>query len=335
MSKGDKVYGVGIIGCGLIGHKRASALGSRGKLIACADLDFERAKDLAKNRALYSNDFRDVLHRDDIDLVIVSTPHDSLAPIALEAITLKKHLLIEKPAARNAAELHPLIVAAKQSKVKVRVGFNHRYHRVFRKAKKIIDSGELGELMFLRARYGHGGRIGYEKEWRADPLISGGGELIDQGSHLIDLSQWILGKFSNFMGFAQTYFWNMPVDDNAFMILKTDGGQAASLHVSCTEWKNLFSMEIYGKDGKLDISGLGGSYGVERLTHYKMLPEMGPPETISWEYPMVDDSWSVEMAEFYDDISLDRIPSAGLNDAKHVLNIIEKIYKDSGYDYFA
>ena len=164
-------------------------------------------------------------------------------------------------------------------------------------------------------------------------MISGGGELIDQGPHLIDLSSWFLGYFEEVNGFSHNYFWDMPVDDNGFMLLKTSKKQVAFLHVSCTEWKNLFSMEIYGQKAKLEISGLGGSYGIERLTYFKMLPEMGPPETTSWEYPMGDDSWAIELEEFYEDIRLNREPSAGLKDAYHALKIIEKIYTTSGYDY--
>ena len=127
----------------------------------------------------------------------------------------------------------------------------------------------------------------------------------------------------------------MPVDDNSFMLLKTAKNQVAQLHASCTEWKNLFSMEIYGRNAKLEITGLGGSYGVERLTYYKMLPEMGPPETTIWEFPMGDDSWTIEIEEFYDDIRLNRKPSVGLKDAYETLKVIEKIYKGSGYDYCA
>jgi predicted dehydrogenase len=254
----------------------------------------------------------------------------------LAAVNAGKHVLVEKPAARSPAEVEPVMAAAKARGVKVHVGFNHRYHRAIRKAKEIIDSGALGELMFLRARYGHGGRVGYDREWRAKPEISGGGELIDQGPHLTDLSRWFFGQeFTDVQGFAHTYYWDMPVDDNGFMLLKTAKKQAAFLHASCTEWKNLFSMEIYGRDGKLELSGLGGSYGVERLTWYKMLPEMGPPETTAWEYPMGDDSWVVELAEFYDDIRLNREPAAGLADAYESLKIIHRIYKESGYDHCA
>jgi predicted dehydrogenase len=280
-------------------------------------------------------DWRELVWLRGVDVVIVATLHDSLAEITLTAIDAGKHVLVEKPAARTAAELLPVMAAAAKHGVKVHVGFNHRYHRSLRKAKEIVDSGALGDLMFIRGRYGHGARLGYEKEWRSNPALSGGGELIDQGPHLIDLSRWFLGEMTEVQGFAHTYFWDMPVDDNGFMLLKTAKKQVAFLHASCTEWKNLFSMEIYGKDGKLDLSGLGGSYGLERLVWYKMLPEMGPPQTTSWEYPMGDDSWAVEMAEFYDDIRLNRAPAAGLGDAYAALKIIEQIYKESGYDYCA
>lgn len=329
-------YGIGIIGCGLIGAKRAGALGARGKLVACADVDHNRAINLAQkfNATAYS-DWREMLARSDVQIVVICTLHDSLASLTLEAMRAGKHVLVEKPAARYPDELIPLLEAQKSCATKVRVGFNHRYHRALQKAKEIIISGDIGELMFIRGRYGHGARLGYNKEWRANPKLSGGGELIDQGPHLIDLSRWFMGDFIEISGFAHTYFWDMPVDDNGFMMLKTTNKQVAFLQVSCTEWKNLFSMEIYGKLGKLEISGLGGSYGLEKLTQYKMLPEMGPPETTSWEYPMADNSWLVEMNEFYEDIDLNRSPAAGLADAYEALKIIQTIYQGSGYDYCA
>jgi predicted dehydrogenase len=225
------------------------------------------------------------------------------------------------------------MAAADRTGAVVRVGFNHRYHHSLQKAHALVEDGAIGRLMFLRGRYGHGGRPGYEKEWRANPALSGGGELIDQGVHLIDLARWFLGDFADVQGFAHTYFWNMPVDDNAFLLLTTPHKQAAFLHASSTEWKNLFSLEIYGERGKLHAEGLGGSYGVERLAYYRMLPEMGPPETTIWEYPMADDSWTVEYEEFLADIARRRRPSAGLPDALAALSIVETIYRVSGYDH--
>ena len=336
MSSINKPLGVGIVGCGLIGQKRAKALGESGQLVACADLNVARAESLARiNSAKVFLDWRELVGSPMLDVVIVSTLHDSLAEITLAAVEAGKHVLVEKPAARSAAEIEPVIEAAAKRGVKVHVGFNHRYHRSLRKAKELVDSGVLGDLMFVRARYGHGARIGYDKEWRANPALSGGGELIDQGPHLIDLTRWFLGEITEIQGFAHTYFWDMPVDDNGFMLLKTAKKQVAFLHASCTEWKNIFSMEIYGKLGKLDLSGLGGSYGLEKITWYRMLPEMGPPETLSWEYPMGDDSWAVEIEELFADIRLDREPAAGLRDAQAALKVVESIYRESGYDHRA
>jgi predicted dehydrogenase len=328
--------GVGIIGCGFIGGKRAEALPAKDKLVSCADASVDRAQALARSSGAKAiGDWRLMIDDPAVDVVIVATTHNMLAEITLAAVNAKKHVLVEKPAGRFAAELEPLPSARDRNHVQVGVGFNHRHHRSLRKAKELVSSGAIGELMFIRGRYGHGARIGYDKEWRADPALSGGGELIDQGPHLIDLSRWFLGDFAQVEGRAQTYFWKMPVDDNGFMMLRTVAGQIAFLQVSCTEWKNLFSFEIYGRDGKLDLNGLGGSYGVERITWYKMLPEMGPPETYGWEYPMADDSWAVETAAFLDDVRTGRPASSSLEDAIAALKIVEMIYKRSGYDHRA
>jgi predicted dehydrogenase len=325
---------VGIVGCGLIGQRRARALAGT-HLVACADVDLHRAEQVAKagRECLATADWRAAIAHPEVDIVIVATRHDSLAEITSAAIQAGKHVLVEKPAARRAAELKPLVGLSLQHRVLVRVGFNHRYHRAFRQARSLVDAGELGSLMFVRARYGHGGRLGYETEWRARPELSGGGELLDQGVHLIDLSRWFLGNFSEIDGFAHTYYWDMPVEDNGFLLLKTSSRQVAFLHASCSEWKNTFSFEIYGRKGKLQIEGLGGSYGVERLAWYRMLPEMGPPETRIWEYPMADDSWELEMQEFLEDIKLGRAPAAGLTDALAALEVVESIYQQSGYDH--
>jgi predicted dehydrogenase len=298
------------------------------RLIACADIDAAKARAL-ESRVEGCTAFSDwgaMLRQVDCDLVIVATLHDSLAEIAQAAIEAGRHVLVEKPAARTSAELEPVIEAAARRGVCVRVGFNHRYHRALQKARALVDAGALGDLMFIRAHYGHGGRLGYDREWRADPRRSGGGELIDQGPHLIDLSRWFLGDMVTVDGVAGTFYWDMPVDDNAFLLLRTADRKTAFLHASCTEWKNAFSFSIYGKDGKIEITGLGGSYGLERLAYYRMLPEMGPPETTIWEYPFADNSWDVEFSAFAEDIRLARAPDPGLHDAHATLRIIERIY---------
>jgi len=317
-----------IVGCGLIGRKRAFALRGTHRLAAVADISFERARSLASAEGCdASPDWIEVVRRDGVDAVIVATTNDALAEVTRAAVEAGKHVLVEKPAARSVSELEPVQKAAAEQGVVVQVGFNHRYHPAPGKAREIVDSGALGPLLFLRARYGHGGRLGYEKEWRANPALSGGGELLDQGVHLIDLARWFLGEFPCVSGHAATYFWNMPVDDNAFLSLRTEAGQTAWLHASCTEWKNLFSFEIYGRDGKLAIDGLGGSYGLERLAWYRMLPQMGPPETTIWEYPGEDISWRRETDVFARAVEQGRAEGPGLADARAALAIVEEVYR--------
>ncbi len=317
-----------IIGCGLIGKKRLAALPAGSKLAVACDVQLARAEELVRlaksGRAVA--DFQQAVTDPAVDAVIVCTLNATLAEISAAAIRAGKHVLVEKPGAISVAQVDELIGLAAKHNVRVRVGFNHRYHPAFQKARELFESGALGEMMFLRARYGHGGRVGYDKEWRADPKLSGGGELMDQGVHLIDLAGWFLGGFPTIEGHATTSFWKMPVDDNAFLSLRTAKNQTAWLHVSCTEWKNLFSFEIYGRDAKLHIEGLGGSYGVERLHYYKMLPEMGPPETTLWEFPRGDESWKLELTEFERDIVEKRTPQPGLDEARETLRVVERVY---------
>jgi predicted dehydrogenase len=321
-----------IFGCGLIGRKRAAAL-QPGQLRYACDLDTNRSSQLAAQNtgAIPVSDSRRVWQDPAVRAVIVATLNSSLAPIALSAVRAGKHVLVEKPGALNSAQLRSLQTAAQEIGVQVRLGYNHRFHPGLQKAREILDSGALGPLMFIRGRYGHGGRKGYDREWRADPELSGGGELIDQGVHLIDLAGWFLGEFTAVEGHATTFFWDMPVDDNAFLSLRTSTGQTAWLHVSCTEWKNLFSLEIYGRDGKVVVDGLGGSYGPEKCTYYRMLPEMGPPETTVWDFTTGDKSWALELAAFETDIRTGRTPSPGLPEGIRTLEIVEDIYRRSGY----
>ena len=317
-----------IIGCGLIGKKRVTGMPAGSQLVVACDTNLPRAEELVKlaKSGRACADFNDAVSDPKVEVVFIATLNSMLAPIALAAVKQGKHVLVEKPAAIHTKELDEIEAAARKTGALVRVGYNHRYHPAALKAVELFQSGALGPMMFVRGRYGHGGRTGYDKEWRADPKISGGGELIDQGVHLIDLAGIFLGEFMKVEGHAATYFWQMPVDDNAFLSLRNAVGNTAWLQVSCSEWKNLFSLEIYGRDAKLHWEGLGGSYGMEKLTYYKMLPQMGPPETTIWEFPRGDESWKIEMDEFFQDIKLKRTPVPGLKEAKAALAVVEKIY---------
>jgi predicted dehydrogenase len=185
--------------------------------------------------------------------------------------------------------------------------------------------------MYIRARYGHGGRLGYEKEWRADPKVSGGGELLDQGVHLIDLCRWLGGEWDLTWGKAKTFYWPMPVEDNGFLFLETrDRSRTALLQASCTEWKNLFDFEIFGKTGKLQICGLGRSYGTEELRYYRMKPEMGPPELQTWAFPGDDTSWKAEFEAFVKEMTGQKTDIAMAADALRTVELVTQVYERSG-----
>jgi predicted dehydrogenase len=320
--------GVALVGCGVIGQKRLTSLPAGTVRVTC-DLDIERARRLAalSPGCRASASVAEAVSAADVGVVVIATVNSALAPLACQAAEAGKHVLVEKPVGISLQEVEQLERVATARGVLVRAAYNHRYHPACLKALELWRSGALGPLMFLRGRYGQGGRVGYEKEWRADPKLSGGGELIDQGVHLIDLAAIFLGDISTVEGHTATYFWKMPVDDNAFVSLRNQRGSTAWLQVSCTEWKNLFSFEIYCRDAKLHWEGLGGSYGVERLSYYKMLPQMGPPETTIFEFPRGDESWKLEMAEFFEDIRLGRSPIPGLKEAKEVMRVVEAIYE--------
>ncbi len=324
--------GFAIVGCGLIGRKRAATLPSGALRYAC-DLQLERARQLVQmvGAGIATDDFPALLREQNVNVVIVSAANAALAPLTLAAVRAGKHVLVEKPGAVRSQDLDEIKAAAEKSGSLVRVGYNHRFHPAFLKVFEIMEKESGEELLFVRGRYGHGGRIGYDREWRANPRLSGGGELIDQGVHLIDLAGMFLGSFTEVQGHVATYFWDMPVEDNAFVSLRNAAGKTAWLQVSCTEWKNLFSFEIYTRTAKFEISGLGGSYGVEKLLHYRMLPEMGPPDTTIYEFPRGDSSWQLELEAFLEDIRLSRTPVPGIAEAKRTLEVVEQIYRSSGY----
>jgi predicted dehydrogenase len=297
------------------------------KVSMICDIDEERGKQFATDfNCKYEPKWEKVVNNPEIEAVVVATTHNWLVPIGKEAIKNNKHVLLEKPGARSLAEFEELFDTFKKNPVVVTFGYNHRYHPGILKAKELIDSKQFGEIMFIRAKYGHGARLGYEKEWRFVEEISGGGELIDQGPHLIDLVNYFGCRMDEVAGYTATMFWQTTLEDAAFFTLKNKAGQMAQLSVTCVEWKNVFSFEIMLKTAKIQIDGLGRSYGKEKLTLYKMKPEMGPPEVEEFEFPEEDLSWSIENKIFFDRIkNKDYSPSA-LNDAKYVHEIINKIY---------
>jgi predicted dehydrogenase len=322
--------GVAIIGAGLIGEKRARALPPSTALRFVFDPERDRAEGLAARfpGAEASATIEDAVGAADVGLAIVATPHDQLGPIALQALGAGCDVLVEKPGAHRLDVLEGVRDAAVVHGRRVRVGFNHRFHPGFAKARAIVTDAEHGPVTGVRARYGHGGRPGYADEWRAQREISGGGELIDQGLHLVDLTRCLVGDVTLAFAELRTDFWPMEVEDNAYLALHADRtGAFAWLHASWTEWKNLFSFEVTMRTAKVEIQGLGGSYGTERLTCYAMTPEMGPPVTAAWEWPQADRSWALELEDVVADLGGATPQGADIDDAIAAFEIADEAYR--------
>jgi predicted dehydrogenase len=280
-----------------MGRTRAAALGDD-VLIAATDLDVGAAQSLidahGSGEAVAD---ADAIFDRGVDVVIVSTSHDQLADLTCRALASGSHVLVEKPAGVCLTDIERIDAAARVTDRIVKVGFNHRFHPGTARAIAEARSGRFGDVMFVRGRYGHGARLGYEQEWRMKPEVSGGGELVDQGMHLLDLSYSILGDIPLHSALLRNQFWSAPVEDNAALLLgvATDrSGPWAQLHVTWTEWKNLFSLEIMCRTGKIQVDGLARSYGPQVVHLYTMTPEMGPPAVERLEFPAEDVSWRLE-----------------------------------------
>ncbi len=318
---------VGIIGAGLIGRKRAGAVAKSDQIIVVADIDISKAENLANELVgcESTGKWTEVVARKDVDAVCVATTHESLAEISLAILTSGKHVLCEKPLGIRTPEVERCVKEAKKKKLIYKTGFNHRFHPGIFRAHEMFKTDKIGELMYIKATYGIGGRPGYEREWRMNKRISGGGELIDQGTHLIDLSRWFMGEIVDFKAELLTCFWPVRVEDNVFMWLKNKKA-VAELHASWTEWKNRFVFEVHGTLGYLKINGLGGSYGTETLTWGLRIPGKAPEEK-AWAFPGEDVSWKGEWQNFRQAVRGKEELNGSGEDGLEMLRIIEKAYK--------
>ena len=322
---------VAIIGCGLIGNKRALALEAEDNLIACCDNNKIVTEEFSKKHNCTSYPtYKELIEKADIDVLIVAVINKYAFGIIKYGLENNINVLAEKPLGRNSSESSVLVKLAEENGIILKTGFNHRFHPALWMAKDMLDKDEIGKPMIIRARYGHGGRSGMEKEWRASKDLCGGGELLDQGVHIIDLTNWFAGKIKSVFGKVKTTFWEMEVEDNAFAYMESESGVNIQFHVSWTNWKNIFSFEIFGTEGYLRIEGLGGSYGPESLEFGKRKPEGGKPDIQTFDFPPEDISWLKEWIEFKSSIRDKRMPIGSGIDGHNANLIIDAIYRSSG-----
>lgn len=324
---------VGIVGCGLIGKRRAEEASAHpsSTLVAVADSNEEVAIETATRfGGVAVPIWKDLIAMAAVDVVVVATPNGMLAEIAIEALAAGKHVLLEKPMGRDISEARRIADAARRHGKLVKVGFNHRYHPALAQAHATVASGELGALINIRARYGHGGRAGYEKEWRGNPILAGGGELTDQGVHIVDLINWFAGVPSEAYCLVQTAVWPIePLEDNAMGLFRFKSGAIASFHTSWTQWKNLFSFEVFCQNGSVTVAGLGKSYGVERLEIARRLQQGGVPEMQDISFDCPDDSWHLEWDDFLNGIQSSAPYMGNIDDGLSAMEMIDMLYRSA------
>lgn len=324
---------VGVVGCGLIGKRRALevAANPKSRCVVVADpVTTAAGEAAAATGAEATADWRLMLDRRDVDAMVVSTPNGLLAEIVVAALGAGKHVLVEKPMGRNVAEAERMREAAMAAGRVLKIGFNHRYHPAIAEAKRRCERGDTGEVINLRCRYGHGGRPGYEREWRGSRELAGGGELTDQGVHVADLVHWFAGLPRTAFALLQTAVWPLgDLEDNAFGLFRFDSGAVASFHTSWTQWKNLFSFEVFGRSGALVVEGLGGSYGVETLTVHGRRVEGGPPVSAMRSFAGDDASWGLEWDDFVGAV-LDGRPMLGTaDDGVAAMRMLDALYRSA------
>jgi len=269
------------------------------------------------------------------DCVFVCTPNKFLSEIACFFINHGVHVFCEKPPGKSVSDVEKMIGAEKNHpEIKLKFGFNHRYHQALMEAKSIVDNGRLGKVLWMRGIYGKGGGPGYDRSWRNNKEISGGGILIDQGIHMVDLFRYFCGEFEEAKSFITKSYWNVSVEDNAFALLKNKQGQVAMLHSSATQWQYKFLLDIYMEKGYISISGILSStfnYGTETLKIARCMydaqgyPLPNPEETIT--YFDEDNSWAAELEDFFQCITEDKEVLVGSSvEAYKTMNLITKVY---------
>lgn len=332
---------VGIVGFGKIGALRFSYLKKMPNVAIVGILDplLEKGSNSIPKNVLACNSLEELLALE-IDAVFICATNDVLAEYTKKSLLSGKHVFCEKPPARTTAELISVKeVEARCSKV-LKYGFNHRYHYSVMEAKKIIDSGAMGKMLWLRGVYGKAGSIDFHKNWRNYRKYSGGGILIDQGIHMLDLMRYLSGQeFTHINSFVTNSFWDIEAEDNAFVIMQSPKKITAMMHSSATQWRHKFLLEMAFEEGYLNLDGiLSGthSYAPEKLIIGRREFEditfaMGKPrETIiSFEN---DDSWTIEIDEFIAATNGNGVVSNGTSDdALKTLELVERIYENSGF----
>ena len=331
-----------IIGYGYMGVIRRQLVEQHPALELSVICETDPEKLAGEQNFTVVRDFKDVLESD-VQAVFICTPNQLIPDLTVKCLNKGKHVFCEKPPGRTVEDIQRMCDAEQQNQgTKLMFGFNHRYHPGVLRAKSIVDSGRLGNVVALRGLYGKSGGKNFAQSWRNNFSVSGCGILLDQGIHMLDLFNYFLGGFTSAKAFISNSHWGFDVEDNAVVILKNDQNQMAMLHSSATFWKHMFHLNVILEEGYLKLEGLlskTGSYGRETLVIGRRQFEddteaVGNPseETIYFDNDL---SWELEVARFADCIINDKpVLVSSSTDAYNAMELVHRCYKDSGFPIY-
>ena len=326
---------VGIAGYGIVGKTRHRVLNQHEAfdVVAISDINFKENPTDLDNINAYS-DYKDLINKEDLDVLFVSVPNKLASEATLIALKKGLHVFCEKPPARSLEELYPIKdFLNENTDLKLMYGFNHRFHASIIDAVSIIRNGSLGKVVNLRGVYGKSNMISFNQtDWRTKRSESGGGILLDQGIHMLDLMRYFAGDFTSVHSFISNSFWNFDVEDNAYVMMKSDNGIVAQLMSSATQWQHTFNLNVTLEKGSLVLGGLrtsSKSYGEETLTIISSDPEKLNTESQVEERSYDEDiSWDEEIKCFANVLlNSDKIENGSIDEALKIMELIEKIYK--------
>ena len=324
---------VGIAGYGIVGKRRHHFIDQNALFHVTAVCDRTFSGDgQFENGVKYFQSYDDLLDKASLDVLFVCLTNDVAAEVTRKGLQKNLHVFCEKPPGRNLTDIQSVIEVEKEKKhLKLKYGFNHRFHDSVREAKKILDSGQFGRIINMRGVYGKSVMLSYNSDWRTKRAISGGGILLDQGIHMVDLMRFFAGEFNEIKSFVSDNYWNFDIEDNAYALMKSENGVVAMLHSTGTEWRHNFNLHITCESGSLSLSGILSStksYGSELLkVIFKGDNDGGNPKEQTTSY-IHDSSWADEITDFADAIRQDtKIMTGSSHDAYKSMELVYKIYQ--------
>lgn len=314
-----------VVGAGWFGAKRIAALKKikEASIEWIVDFDHEVGIEAAKSvDSEYTSDLEEALSSGAVDCVLVCTPNKTHPEVVIRAIKHGKHVLCEKPLARNVQEAKMIVDAAKNSSSLVKTGSNHRYFPNVMKAMEILREGQIGEPIFFRGSIGHNGEA-LQGRWFWNPELAGGGTFLDNGCHLLDISRELLGDLNECVGMISTTFWPVsPLEDNGFALYRNSEGKTALVQSSWIEWFGYMYFEVYGTEGFVIVDS--------RRTNRTLVGKRGEDHTTVYDYSDIPPkSHELELLDFMQHIRNGSQPRPSAEEGLRVLEMVDALYRSS------